>query len=408
MVQDKQSETIYAAVTVTAVVIGVYFSSQYSNLLFHGLVEVISIVIAFSLFILVLNTHAYMENNYLRLIGIGYAFSALIDLFHTFAFKGMNVFAEHESVWPAQLWLAARYLQTITLLIAPLLIKRSPGTRVIFGGYTAVAAALLTLIFSGHFPDCLIEGRGLTPFKKGSEYVISGFLMFSLYLLSRKRSHFSDKIYWLIVASVSCTIVSELCFTSFVSMYDFTNKLGHIAKLVAFYLLYRAILVTGLKEPFEVVFRTLKQTEQELLNHQETLENRIRERTAELAGANSALLVEIAERKRAEEALHLQAAELEEEVAERQVAQESLQEKALLLEEEIEKRQEAQEKLERVNESLEERVRERTADLMAKSNELAEKHKELERFNRLFVNRELRMVELKERIRELEGKTAVE
>ncbi len=41
-----------------------------------------------------------------------------------------------------------------------------------------------------------------------------------------------------------------------VSMYDVANKLGHIAKLVAFYLMYRAILVTGLKEPFEVVFRT--------------------------------------------------------------------------------------------------------------------------------------------------------
>lgn len=387
MVQDQQSETIYTAVTFTAAVLGVYFSSQYSNLLFHGLVEIISIVIAFSLFILVLNTRAYMENNYLLLIGIGYAFSALIDLFHTFAFKGMNVFAGHEPVWPAQLWLAARYLQTVTLLTAPLLIKRSLDIRVIVGGYTAVAAVLLTLIFSGHFPDCLIEGKGLTPFKKWSEYVISGFLMFSIYLLSRKRNHFSGKIYWLIVASVSCTIVSELCFTSFVSMYDFTNKLGHIAKLVAFYLIYRAILVTGLKEPFELVFRMLKQTEQELLKHQETLEYRIKERTVELAGINSALLVEVAERRRAEEAL---------------------QEKTLLLEEEIAKRQEAQEELEQINEGLEERVRERTADLMAKSNELGKKNKELERLNGLFVNRELRMMELKERIRELEGKTAAE
>lgn len=408
MLQEKQSKTISGAVTFTAVVFGVYFSSQYSNLLFHGLVEVISIVVAFSLFILVLNTRAYMENNYLRIIGIGYAFSALIDLFHTFAFKGMNVFIGYESVWPAQLWLAARYLQTVTLLTAPLLVKRALNTRVIVGGYTAIAAVLLALIISGHFPDCLIAGKGLTPFKKWSEYVISGLLMVSIYLLSRKRNHFSGKIYWLIVASVSCTIASELCFTSFVSMYDFFNKLGHIAKLVAFYLMYRAILVTGLKEPFELVFRRLKQAEQELLNHQKTLESRIEERTAELAGINSALLVEVAERRRAEEALHFQTVKLEEEVEERRVVQESLQEKTLLLEKEIEKRQVAQKGLEQINESLEERVRERTADLMAKSNELEEKNAELKRFNRLFVNRELRMVELKERIRELEGKTAVE
>lgn len=103
----------------------------------------------------------------------------------------------------------------------------------------------------------------------------------------------------------------------------------------------------------------------------------------------------IADLKQREEMLHLQTVELEEEVAERQMAQENLQEKATLLEEEIEKRQEAQEELERLNRTLEQRVKERTT-------ELEEKNAELYKMNRLFVGRELRMVELKERIRELE------
>lgn len=55
------------------------------------------------------------------------------------------------------------------------------------------------------------------------------------------------------------------------------------------------------------------------------------------------------------------------------------------------------EELRRMNSELEQRVKERTV-------ELKEKITELERFNRLFVGRELKMVELKERIRELEGK----
>jgi PAS domain S-box-containing protein len=104
---------------------------------------------------------------------------------------------------------------------------------------------------------------------------------------------------------------------------------------------------------------------------------------------------DLTERKQAEEQLRLQTAELEEEVAERQMAQENLQEKALLLEEEVEKRQQAQEELERLNRTLEQRVKERTS-------ELEEKNEELYRMNRLFVGRELRMMELKERIAELE------
>jgi len=57
----------------------------------------------------------------------------------------------------------------------------------------------------------------------------------------------------------------------------------------------------------------------------------------------------------------------------------------------------AEKELRTLNEQLEQRVRERTA-------ELAVKNAELEKMNKIFVGRELRMMELKERIRELEEK----
>ncbi len=60
----------------------------------------------------------------------------------------------------------------------------------------------------------------------------------------------------------------------------------------------------------------------------------------------------------------------------------------------IEHRQ-AEEEIHQLNEELEQRVKERTA-------ELEEKNTELNRMNRLFVGREIKMAELKERIQELE------
>jgi len=88
---------------------------------------------------------------------------------------------------------------------------------------------------------------------------------------------------------------------------------------------------------------------------------------------------DITERKRDEEAIHLQAVELEQEVAERQMAQESLQVQAALLEKEIEERRKAQDALEKMNEGLEQRVLERTAELNERNNEVQQAYDDLKR-----------------------------
>jgi len=68
---------------------------------------------------------------------------------------------------------------------------------------------------------------------------------------------------------------------------------------------------------------------------------------------------------------------------------------ALTIWSDISERKQIEEEIRKLNEELEQRVIQRT-------NELEETNKELHKMNRIFVGRELRMVELKERIRELE------
>lgn len=259
-----------------------YASSLYSYVLFHSLVEIVTIAVASSMFILVWNTQRFQTNSFLTILGIGYALIGVIDLLHTLAYKGMNVFSGYGTNLPTQLWIGARYLQAFAILAALLFVKRKVDSRVVLVVFSVAVAAVTWLIFVGLFPDAYVEGRGLTAFKIYSEYVISALLLLALYLLYRLRSHFSETVFYLVAASILCTALSEISFTAYVSVYGIANFAGHLIKLGAFYLMYRAILVTGLTEPFGLIFRELSHTQQDLRDARDTLEDRVREQTDEL------------------------------------------------------------------------------------------------------------------------------
>jgi PAS domain S-box-containing protein len=266
--KDPVGLLIYAAV-ITLSNFSLYASSLYSYLLFHSLIEFTTIAIAFTLFILTWNTSRFLTSGHLITLGIGYGLIALIDLFHALAYKGMGIFPGDDANLPTQLWIAARGLQALLLCLAPLFARRTINMKVFSLIAFACVCTTMALVFSGLFPDCFIEGVGLTRFKINSEYLISLFLLGSLGLFIRQRSSFNTRVFRLIICSILCTIGSELAFTSYLSVYGPANMTGHFLKLAAFYLIYRALVVTGFQEPFELIFRNIKQTEQDLTRERE-------------------------------------------------------------------------------------------------------------------------------------------
>ncbi|MBP1909409.1 MASE3 domain-containing protein [Methanolobus bombayensis] len=255
------SETII----VILLILSLYLTSLESYLLFHSIVELVSIIVIVAVFLITWNSKKYLKNSYLLFIGISFFFVAWIDFLHTLSYKGMGIFPGNDSNLPTQLWIAARYMQSISLLIAPIAMGKKFNYQKVLAIYFAVTSLVIAVIFKGYFPDCYIEGSGLTTCKVISEYIISLILIGSATLLHRHKDEFDNKVYSLIMASIVLTIFSELTFTFYIDVYGFSNLVGHFLKLFSFYLIYKAIVVTSLARPYDLLYRELKMREYDLI-----------------------------------------------------------------------------------------------------------------------------------------------
>lgn len=218
-------------------------SSFYSYLLFHTLLELLTVLIATAALVVVWNAYTTMRNDYLMVLGCGYFWIGTLDLVHTLAYKGMHVLPlVVTSNEPTQLWIAARYSEALLLLAASFFVTRRVRRGWVFALFGLIALALVGFILGGYFPDCFIEGKGLTPFKIYSEYLIIAILAAAMASLWHRRALVDERIVYGILFANLFTIGAEFSFTQYASVYGPANLIGHIFKLFAFWMIYGVLV----------------------------------------------------------------------------------------------------------------------------------------------------------------------
>ena len=221
-----------------------YLLSRRHYLLFHSIVEIATVAVAFAIFLIFWNSRRFVQNGYMLFLGIAYLFVGAFDLVHTLSYKGMGVFAGRGADLPTQLWIAARYLESLSFLVAPLFLRRRLRITWTFLFYGMISCLLLASIFSWKvFPVCFddLQNR-LTPFKEVSEFVIIGILLASAIILFKQRKAFDARVWRWFGCSIVLTMFAELMFTRYTDPYEWTNALGHLLKLLSFYAVYKALI----------------------------------------------------------------------------------------------------------------------------------------------------------------------
>ncbi len=243
------------------ITISLHGISQRNFLLFHGLIELFSVVVAFAIFILAWNSRHILRANYLLFLGIAYLYVGGLDLVHTISYKGMGVVDHANANLASQLWIGARFGESLALLLGLFFVRHrlQPVACITLMGLAC--GLLLWSIGSGNFPPCFIEGEGVTPFNDSCEYGINAILLAALLGLRHYRQRFDEKVFSLLATAILFSLGSELAFTSYVHAFGLANLVGHSFKFISFYLIYKALIETGLKRPYSLLADKLQRNE---------------------------------------------------------------------------------------------------------------------------------------------------
>lgn len=246
---------------ISVIIVVSFIVSTKNYLLFHTILEGWAVIISAIIYIIANRTYKHSKNNYLLFLGIAYLFVGILDFFHLITYKGLAIFDNLTANQPTQLWIAGRYLEAISLASAPYFINRKFSKQTVTLIYSLLTSFLIiNIIWLKSFPDCFIQGDGLTSFKIISEYIISIILIAGIYNFYINKQNIRYSIYELLLFSIIFTILSELSFTLYNDVYGVMNFIGHIFKLISYSLIFHEIVIKGIELPYDRICSELKKS----------------------------------------------------------------------------------------------------------------------------------------------------
>jgi len=194
---------------------------------------------------------------HLAVLSAAFLATALLDLAHLLSYQGMPPLVTPAGPEKAiDFWLGARYAEAGGLLLFALL---PAAWRIGDRRYYAFIALSLTytalvswgvLFHPDALPRTFLSDAGLTRFKVAAEYgVVALHAATMAALLARPAGSLNFPVPTLF-AALLVLVAGELAVTAYASVNDTYNFIGHVYKVIGFFLIYRAVFVQGVSLPY--------------------------------------------------------------------------------------------------------------------------------------------------------------
>ncbi len=244
------------------------------HLLFHTILELISIAISFSIFLYGWLTYPFTKSRLLLLVSLAFFVVAVLDMFHAFSYTGMPFSIAENNQTTAWFWIMARIAEASVLLMSLVFLNVHSYVRnsmekamwVLLTIGVTIVVPFIILCYIESLPLLLFNGP--TPLKNGIEYVIAIIHLVAIIVLWFKYKHNKNYFYLNLMRACYFIILCGLTVTVIATVFDFTVIIAHVFKVCGYFFILKAFYYANIKVPFE----SKKQTEEKLHDIESELE----------------------------------------------------------------------------------------------------------------------------------------
>lgn len=229
----------------------------------HTFLELFAIAVAVLITGIGWNATHGDHSGHMTVLGAGFLAVGLLDIGHTLSYAGMPDLVTpsgiEKAIW---FWLAARIASAVTLLavaLAPAIWPVGNQLRLLAGGASVAFTVLVYYVVLYHqnlLPRTFVPGQGLTGLKIAAEYLVCGLFAIGAILVWLRPVSGSAFRGPVLLAALLIMVASEAAFTLYAAAHDAFNLLGHLYKVAATYLVYRAVFVDAVTAPYVSLHRS--------------------------------------------------------------------------------------------------------------------------------------------------------
>lgn len=235
---------------------GEFFSAP-TFLVLHNVMETAAISISLMIFALGWNAHAEKISGNLVWLGCAFFMIGWLDFSHAESYPGMPDFlSPNDAEKHLYFWLTARLFGSLALLglaLVPWSLRMSQTTKRALFMSLLVLVALVHWVVIGHqdaLPHLFSEHAGLSSLKRDAEFIFMAINVATLLVLMTPSARAAKFNRHYMMAAAAIMTMSGVFFTLYSSMTSFLAFAGHVYKVIAYFLIYRAVVVDSIEFPF--------------------------------------------------------------------------------------------------------------------------------------------------------------